>query len=150
MRSLFGSPSSFGMEDFKFNPDEYDPRLAFRRTRALRDIQEDHSDTMNELYRSGLMGTSAQFGVFDRQKKRGLNLLDDISADSLDKQFNYQLDRFNRLEDFKMRRSLMREQSSNDMEAQLLESLGGLGEHLLGPSLNFGLSERLAKLLEGY
>lgn len=146
-RSLFGGRKHYNYKPgkFSFNPGEYNPQYALRRTQALRSIQEDHSDTMNELGRSGLLGSSAAFGVLDRQSKRGSGLLDDIYNDSLDKMYNHQLDAFNRVEDFNQRRALMSDQGDQQDDLQGLQDLGGIGEYL-GGEIDPELKRRLLAL----
>jgi hypothetical protein len=81
LSGLFGKKHNFrnpNISPFAFTPDPNDPEIALRRRAALLDIQRGHSDTINEIGRAGLLGSSAAFGLLNQNQTQGEAGLEDI------------------------------------------------------------------------
>lgn len=69
------------MRPFSYTPNEMDPELLLRRRLKLQALASEHGDTINEIGRAGLLGSSASFGVLGAQQDAGAAGLENISAD---------------------------------------------------------------------
>lgn len=80
-RALFGGKKkkySPRIDPFSFTPDAKDPEIALRRRNALLDIERGRANTINEIGRAGLLGSSAAFNLIDRDQTQSESFLEDI------------------------------------------------------------------------
>ena len=133
-KSLFGRKKkySYTPRKFTYTPDENDAELGLRRSRALRDISRGKANTVNEIGRAGLLGTSAQFGIMGDQETEGQHMLEDITGDVFAKRRREALDLFRDEEDYYRKRALLSDESGFRENEMGLSALGDIGSFLGG------------------
>ena len=113
---------------FSYTPNESDPELLLRRRRALEEIERSKYDTLNEINRAGLLGSSAGFGVLGEQQARSERGLENITADVFAKRRMEALDLYRAQQDY-LAQLEYGEQAQRGRESLLgLSALGYIGE----------------------
>ena len=120
------------MAPFTYTPDQNDPELLLRRRRALEEGQRDYGRTVDEIGRSGLLGSSAGFGQLNESASRTARGLEDINADTFMKRRLEGLDLYRDESQFNRQRALMGDSYQNQSGLMSLGALGDIGGDLGG------------------
>lgn len=131
-----------GIPDFKFNPDPNDPELAERRRRLLESNMYDRSNITNELARSGLIGSSAEFGQYNEAQNRLGRGLEDAESDVYGRQRADALSLYKDNADFIRQLRLLKYRNDLQQHNLGIQSLGDIGG-LLGGFLGGGFGGTL-------
>jgi hypothetical protein len=131
-RSIFGGKKyKYKPQDpFMFRPNEQDPGLALRRRRALSDLSASRGSTLNEVNRSGLLGSGAGFAVQQEAETQGQQGLHDVDLEEFMRQRDEQLQQYNSEEAFRRQRALMGDEANYRDQSSGLESLGDIGSSI--------------------
>lgn len=116
---------------FSFHPDYTDPELGYRRNLINADYNYNDSQDLNDLSRSGLIGSSAAMGVTNRGRTQRAAALEGSDASVLSRQRGEQFDLYRSQKEWERELERMRianeYQSSGIDRASILQGLGKIG-----------------------
>lgn len=114
-------------QPFSYTPNEADPELELLRRRALRQGEQDHMKTSDELARYGLGGSGAAFGVLGQAQNRTNAALEDADNMVYARRRAEALDQYNRQQDYMRQISLLDKQQAMQDRQGLMNTLGSIG-----------------------
>lgn len=118
------------LDPFTFNPDPNDPEIALRRRAALLDQSRTHANTVNEIGRAGLLGSSAAFGLLNQGDIQSNAALEDIPNSVYARQRSDALSLYRDNANFQRQKYLADDGYSQQEHMAGLDSLGDLGTNI--------------------